>query len=29
VGTFGGSKIRALFEAIYFVGLRESGMPEE
>ena len=29
VGTFGGSKIRALFEAIYFIGLREAGMPEE
>ena len=28
VGPFGGSKIRALFEATYFVGLRKAGMPE-
>jgi tetratricopeptide (TPR) repeat protein len=29
VGPFGGPKIRALFEAIYFVRLRKAGMPEE
>jgi TolB-like protein len=29
VGPFGGPKIRALFEATYFVGLRNAGMPEE
>jgi tetratricopeptide (TPR) repeat protein len=29
VGPFGGPKIRALFEATYFVGLRKAGMPEE
>jgi TolB-like protein/Tfp pilus assembly protein PilF len=29
IGPFGVPKIRALFEAIYFVGLREAGMPEE
>jgi len=29
VGPFGGPKIRALFEAIYFAGLRNAGMPEE
>ena len=28
VGPFGGSKIRSLFEATYFVGLRKAGMPE-
>ena len=28
VGPFGGPKIRALFEATYFVGLRKAGMPE-
>jgi TolB-like protein len=27
-GPFGGPKIRALFEATYFVGLRQAGMPE-
>jgi TolB-like protein/predicted Zn-dependent protease len=29
VGPFGGPKIRALFEATYFAGLRNAGMPEE
>jgi tetratricopeptide (TPR) repeat protein len=29
VGTFGVPKIRALFEATYFAGLRKAGMPEE
>jgi hypothetical protein len=29
VGPFGGPKIRALFEATYFVGLRKAGMPAE
>jgi TolB-like protein/Tfp pilus assembly protein PilF len=29
VGPFGVPKIRALFEATYFVGLRGAGMPEE
>ena len=29
VGTFGAPKIRALFEATYFAGLRKAGMPEE
>jgi hypothetical protein len=29
VGPFGGSKMRALFEATYFTGLRKAGMPEE
>ena len=29
MGPFGGLKIRALFEAIYFVRLRKAGMPEE
>src|SRR5262249_25385316 len=29
VGYFGVPKIRALFEATYFVGLRLAGMPEE
>jgi len=28
VGPFGGPKIRALFEAVYFAGLRKAGMPE-
>jgi tetratricopeptide (TPR) repeat protein len=28
VGPFGGPRIRALFEATYFVGLRNAGMPE-
>jgi tetratricopeptide (TPR) repeat protein len=28
VGPFGGPKIRALFEATYFRGLREAGVPE-
>jgi hypothetical protein len=28
VGPFGGPMIRALFEATYFVGLREAGMSE-
>jgi len=28
VGPFGGPKIRALFEAIYFAGLVKAGMPE-
>ena len=28
VGPFGLPKIRALFEATYFVGLRKAGMPE-
>jgi predicted Zn-dependent protease len=28
-GYFGVPKIRALFEATYFVGLRKAGMPEE
>jgi predicted Zn-dependent protease len=29
VGNFGVPKISALFEAIYFAGLRKAGMPEE
>jgi adenylate cyclase len=29
VGPFGVPKIRALFEATYFVGLRKAGVPEE
>jgi adenylate cyclase len=29
VGYFGAPKIRALFEATYFAGLRKAGMPEE
>lgn len=31
VGNYGGAvpKIRALYEATYFVGLRKAGMPEE
>jgi Flp pilus assembly protein TadD len=29
VGNFGVPKIRALFEAAYFAGLRKAGMPEE
>jgi TolB-like protein len=29
LGPFGVSKLRALFEATYFVGLRKAGMPEE
>jgi hypothetical protein len=29
VGYFGVPKIRALFEATYFAGLRKAGMPEE
>ena len=29
VGTWGVPKIRALFEATYFAGLRKAGMPEE
>jgi adenylate cyclase len=29
IGYFGVPKIRALFEATYFVGLRKAGMPEE
>ncbi len=29
VGNFGVPKIRALYEATYFVGLRKAGMPEE
>jgi tetratricopeptide (TPR) repeat protein len=29
VGYFGVPKVRALFEATYFVGLRKAGMPEE
>jgi tetratricopeptide (TPR) repeat protein len=29
VGYFGVPKIRALYEATYFVGLRKAGMPEE
>jgi adenylate cyclase len=29
VGAFGVPKVRALFEATYFVGLRKAGMPEE
>ena len=29
VGPFGAPKIRALFEATYFLGLRQAGMPEE
>jgi tetratricopeptide (TPR) repeat protein len=29
VRPFGGPKIRALFEATYFAGLRKAGMPEE
>ena len=28
-GPFGAPKIRALFEATYFVGLRNAGVPEE
>jgi hypothetical protein len=28
-GNWGVPKIRALFEATYFVGLRKAGMPEE
>jgi hypothetical protein len=28
-GYFGVPKIRALFEATYFAGLRKAGMPEE
>jgi TolB-like protein len=28
VGPFGGPKVRAAFEATYFVGLRKAGMPE-
>jgi hypothetical protein len=28
-GYFGVPKIRALYEATYFAGLREAGMPEE
>jgi len=28
-GYFGVPKVRALFEATYFVGLRKAGMPEE
>ena len=28
VGPFGGRKIRTLFEATYFAGLRKAGMPE-
>lgn len=29
IGPFGGPKIRALFEASYFAGLRKAGMPEQ
>jgi tetratricopeptide (TPR) repeat protein len=29
LGPFGVPKLRALFEATYFVGLRKAGMPEE
>jgi predicted Zn-dependent protease len=29
VGHFGVPKVRALFEATYFAGLRKAGMPEE
>jgi len=29
IGYFGVPKIRALYEATYFVGLRKAGMPEE
>jgi tetratricopeptide (TPR) repeat protein len=29
VGNWGVPKIRALFEATYFAGLRKAGMPEE
>ncbi|MBV9378564.1 MAG: winged helix-turn-helix domain-containing protein [Alphaproteobacteria bacterium] len=29
VGPFGAPKIRTLFEATYFLGLRQAGMPEE
>jgi adenylate cyclase len=29
VGPFGGPKMRALFEATYFAGLRKAGVPEE
>jgi tetratricopeptide (TPR) repeat protein len=29
VGPFGGPKMRALFEATYFMGLRKAGIPEE
>ena len=28
VGPFGGPKIRALFEATYFIGLRRAGVPD-
>jgi len=28
-GNFGVPKIRALYEATYFAGLRKAGMPEE
>ena len=28
-GYYGVPKIRALFEATYFAGLRKAGMPEE
>jgi hypothetical protein len=28
-GYFGGPKIRVLYEATYFAGLRKGGMPEE
>jgi Flp pilus assembly protein TadD len=29
VGYFGEAKIRAVYEATYFAGLRKAGMPEE
>jgi hypothetical protein len=29
IGYWGVPKIRALFEATYFVGLRKAGVPEE
>ena len=29
VGPFGVPKIRALFEATYFLGLRQAGMPDQ
>jgi hypothetical protein len=29
VGSYGVPKIRALYDATYFVGLRKAGMPEE
>ena len=29
IGNFGVPKIRALYEATYFTGLRKAGMPEE